>query len=117
MEAATDPRQPSADATGVPLLWRYQPERFLGEIFEEAGDLERAADWYNSAAQSMDVVAPSWEDTGRIYDQMGDSENAIRYYSLFVDYWKNADSVLQPRVRAARDRIDALLAEQTREPQ
>jgi len=45
----------------------------------------------------------------KLYDDMGDRERAIEYYRRFTDLWENADPELQPRVAAARRRIQELL--------
>ncbi|MGH7630063.1 MAG: tetratricopeptide repeat protein [Gemmatimonadales bacterium] len=48
---------------------------------------------------------------GRLYEESGDRQQALDFYGRFVDLWKNADPDLQPRVRAARERIAALTVE------
>jgi tetratricopeptide (TPR) repeat protein len=50
---------------------------------------------------NMELVA-------KAYDAKGDAENAVKLYRMFVEAWKNADPELQPRVKAARDRIAKL---------
>ncbi len=49
-----------------------------------------------------------YERLAQLYEQIHDSANAVKYYQKVVALWKDADPVLQPRVRAARDRITAL---------
>ncbi len=48
--------------------------------------------------------------------RLGRIDEAIEAYSVFADLWKDADPELQPQVRYARDRIDALLQQKAREP-
>jgi hypothetical protein len=48
------------------------------------------------------------ELVAKAYDAKGDAENAVKLYRVFVEAWKNADPELQPRVKAARDRIAKL---------
>jgi hypothetical protein len=43
-----------------------------------------------------------------MYDARGDTAKAIEHYRDFIDLWKDADPVLQPRVKAARDRLRLL---------
>jgi tetratricopeptide (TPR) repeat protein len=45
------------------------------------------------------------ERLAQLYDAEGQSEKAARNYQAFIDLWKNADPELQPRVRAARERL------------
>ena len=51
------------------------------------------------------------ERLGQLYDEQGDLANASKYYLMFVELWADADDVLQPRVRAAQARLEAILAE------
>jgi len=44
------------------------------------------------------------------YDRAGNAAKARLYYAQFVELWKNADPELQPRVRAARRRLEQLMA-------
>lgn len=48
------------------------------------------------------------ERLGPLYEGLGDSENAITHYRRFAELWQNADARLQPRVRNALERADAL---------
>jgi tetratricopeptide (TPR) repeat protein len=56
-------------------------------------------------------LAPSHEMLGRLYDDRGDPENAALHYAQFVDLWEAADPVLQPRVEAARARLQEIVRE------
>jgi tetratricopeptide (TPR) repeat protein len=49
------------------------------------------------------------ERLGQLYDEQGDLEQAAGYYGLFAELWQDADPELQPRVRAARDRMEAIV--------
>lgn len=48
------------------------------------------------------------ERLGGLYDARGDNAKAVEHYRAFATAWANADPDLQPRVRAARERADAL---------
>jgi len=48
---------------------------------------------------------------GELYEQRGDRDDAIRYYSEFVALWKDADPELQPQVEDVRRRIARLVGE------
>ena len=45
---------------------------------------------------------------GELYEAKGDRARAAQHYAAFVEVWKNADPVLQPRVARARARLAAL---------
>ena len=45
---------------------------------------------------------------GELYEQKGNRQKAIDYYSRFVELWKNADPDLQPQVADIRARITRL---------
>ena len=62
-------------------------------------------------------LALSYEKRAQLYEQMGDFENAIEFYTRYIKLRENADSHLQPKVEQARERIDALLLRQLEEPQ
>ncbi|MBX9928130.1 MAG: protein kinase [Gemmatimonadaceae bacterium] len=56
---------------------------------------------------------PTWlavmhERVAQLYDAMGDAERASKHYREFIALWKNADAELQPRVAAARRRMERL---------
>ncbi|MDX1393442.1 MAG: hypothetical protein R3195_03585 [Gemmatimonadota bacterium] len=51
------------------------------------------------------------ERLGQLFDERGDLQNAAKYYAMFTELWADADADLQPRVRAAQARLEAILAE------
>ncbi len=67
---------------GIPFLWPYGDWLFLG---------------------------PTYERLGQLYDEKGDLENAAKHYALFTDLWAEADPELQPRVGAARARLEEIM--------
>ncbi len=106
------------DILGDAILGRVHPYWFLGEILTEAGRLDEAIEWFSFLAlsQPWEQMGPTWERMGTLHDQLGHADEAIRYYGLFANIWRNADPDLQPRVQAARDRIEQLLDAKAREP-
>jgi tetratricopeptide (TPR) repeat protein len=48
---------------------------------------------------------------GEIYEAQGNRERAIEYYTRLVDLWKDADPILQPRIRDIRARVGKLAGE------
>jgi tetratricopeptide (TPR) repeat protein len=55
-----------------------------------------------------DFLAGSHKRLGELYDAKGNTAKAAEHYQQFVDLWKDADPELQPKVREARARLDAL---------
>ena len=51
---------------------------------------------------------------GELHEASGEPQKAAGYYGRFVDLWKDADPVLQPRVAEARRRLASLSAEPDR---
>jgi len=56
-------------------------------------------------------LAPSLEILARMHDEDGDLEAAVIYYARFTELWADADPELQPRVQAARDRMEEIVRE------
>jgi eukaryotic-like serine/threonine-protein kinase len=56
-------------------------------------------------------LAHAYERLGQLYDAKGDLERAAGYYGRFVDLWADADPELQPRVEAARTRLEEIVRE------
>lgn len=57
------------------------------------------------------ALAPAHERLAGLYDESGDLENAALHYAQFVELWEDADPELQPRVEAARARLQEILRE------
>jgi tetratricopeptide (TPR) repeat protein len=56
-------------------------------------------------------LGPALERLGKLYDERGDRAKAAEHYARFVELWADADPELQPRVRAAQERLDEIMAE------
>lgn len=84
---------------GTGAIWRGDLERDLGR-------LEKAEGWYLAAW--WHPVAH--ERLGRLYQEMGRSEDAVDAYQRFVHAWEDADAPLQRRVEAAQERLEDLTA-------
>ncbi len=93
----------------------------LGVAFDRANQVDSAVAAYERAASPAATgwktvenqwgLAPSLKRLGELYDARGDKAKAVEYYSRFVDLWKEADPVLQPAVRQARERLATLAGE------
>jgi tetratricopeptide (TPR) repeat protein len=51
---------------------------------------------------------------GELHEARGDSADAVKYYQMFVDLWKNADPELQPAVTEVRRRLSHLSTDATK---
>jgi tetratricopeptide (TPR) repeat protein len=56
----------------------------------------------------INVPAPVTEALAKMYDAKGNTDRAVALYRDFIELWKGADPELQPRVAAARARLQAL---------
>ena len=57
------------------------------------------------------ALAPTYERLGELHDEAGNLDEAAQHYARFVELWAEADEELQPRVRAAQDRLDSIVSE------
>ena len=81
------------DARAIELYERYLAERWAYRVDIDALSL----------AQVLERV-------GELYERNGDLEAAARSYGRFLELWDDADAGLQPRVRAVRNRLEAIVA-------
>jgi len=95
-------------------------EHAVATAFDRAGQPDSAVAHYeeylapaNNWRTWVDGTWRGWtlERLGQLYDEMGDLEQAAGYYGLFVELWAEADPELQPRVQAARNRMEAIVRE------
>ena len=94
----------------------------LGRAYEAAGQPDSAIAVYERYVATPQLRRLWWdaqwlgftlERLGTLYDARGDWERAVEHYGKFVELWGEADPELQPRVRAAQQRLEAILAERT----
>jgi pentatricopeptide repeat protein len=95
-------------------------EMVLARMYERAGQSDSAVVAYERYVNGDEPIRIYWdrlflphslERLGQLYDEAGDAENAALYYARFVELWEEADPVLQPRVNAARERLEQIVAE------
>ena len=56
----------------------------------------------------VNVRTPTVESLAKMFEQRGDTARAVAMYRDLVERWKAADAELQPRVSAARRRLEVL---------
>lgn len=90
----------------------------LGFGYQRAGAIDRAVEAFERYLESPFFDGSSFllhnftpvvhERLGGLYEARGDSVKAAEHYRAFADAWADADSDLQPRVRYAQERAEAL---------
>lgn len=89
----------------------------MGWALRDAGRLEEAArEWEVAVAKDgfldlgSQLAHRLWtlQRLPPLYEQLGDTAEALRHYRRIVELWRDADAELQPRVDHARERIAAL---------
>jgi tetratricopeptide (TPR) repeat protein len=95
-----------------------------GNLEEKRGALDAAIKHYVQFTSAIDIFALPWnKDTeaialfklGSLYEERGDTDEAIAAYTRMAERWKDADAVLQPQVAEARRRIETLLDRKAQE--
>ncbi len=107
--------QPSFPTTA--LTERYH----RGLALYELGRKEEALASFRSLvdgglSHALEWAAHAHEKVAQIHDELGNTERAIFHYAKFIMWWENAADRLQPRVEAARERMNELVVDSAREP-
>ncbi len=112
--AALDSARFEAPGTLPAVALIYWAMLLRAEAHYELGELERARSWFGlwprrlHSLSHLRDLGPALYRLGQIHEAMGEPDSALARYEQFVDLWKNADSMLLPRVEEARGRIAAL---------
>ena len=64
--------------------------------------------WLDRVEVDGPYLAAVHKRLGELYEAKGQRDKAVQHYRAFVELWKDADPVLQPRVTDARQRLAAL---------
>src|SRR5690606_14271695 len=93
--------------------------RWVGMAHDAAGRPDSAIVWLERYIAQPDPDAHPTGNylprvhrrLGEIYEDRGDVERAVSHYSAFINFWRNADAVLQPEVEEVRRRVERLTGE------
>jgi tetratricopeptide (TPR) repeat protein len=85
--------------SAIAVYERYVTTPYLSRLNGDPFDLRIYGDAFN--------LALIYERLGKLHKEGGDPETASHFFEKLVELWKDADSVLQPRVQAARGAIVA----------
>lgn len=99
------------------LADRYKLERHLGE--GGMANVYLAHDLKHERKVAVKVLRPELSAIlggerfrlGELYEEAGDRDKAVEFYSQFVELWTDADAELQPLVEDVRGRIARLMEE------
>jgi tetratricopeptide (TPR) repeat protein len=87
----------------------------LAAAYLSNGHLEKARESYEQILDMTynrighgDIYAKSFYQLGKIYQEKGLKEKAIKNYNKFIQLWKECDPVFQPLVNDARKRVAQL---------
>jgi len=100
-----------------PATWAIQPVAAFEALGEADSVIARYESWLGRRQLEGRVSADAsdlpraYERLAELYDEKGDLEQAAGYYGLFVELWADADPELQPRVEAARARMEEIVRE------
>ncbi|HSM36806.1 MAG TPA: hypothetical protein VK837_10455 [Longimicrobiales bacterium] len=98
---------------------RFEYDLDLARVYDAAGlpDSARAAYTRYLEFRGLGRVYLDWrfranalERLAQLHEEAGNLQDAARYYAAFAEQWQDADSDLQPRVEAARRRLQQILA-------
>jgi len=92
------------------LAWAYDQEGFWDaalSAYQRYVDGPTPWHWYYDGL----YLPLAYERLGQLYEERGETEEAAKYHSLFVDLWVDADPELQPRVQAAREALERIGSE------
>jgi len=103
-------------ATGCVMCGLFE----LAEAFDRAGQADSAQAYYERYLDAPQLFRGGndngnlWRTLrrlGELYEERGDTAQAVEYYNRFVDLWNDADPELQPIVRDVRERLARLVGE------
>lgn len=82
---------------------------WTAEALTEAGRAEEAEPYYRSLLHGSAFQPVATERLAQYHNERGDLDQAAVYFAQFIEMWADADPDLQPRVEAARSRLEDIL--------
>jgi tetratricopeptide (TPR) repeat protein len=83
--------------------------RWIGLLLLELGKPAEAVPYFQVTWPGFIIRNPfTAYEMGRVYAELGENRKAIEAYQEALIAWRNADSVLKPRIDAARREIARL---------
>ncbi|MEJ2548858.1 MAG: hypothetical protein P8125_13775, partial [Gemmatimonadota bacterium] len=98
-------------------LWALMPVPYFEALGQTDSVIARYERWLGRRqldgrlARDAESLPAAHERLGQLFDAKGELEKAALHYARFVELWEDADPDLQPRVAAARARLEAILRE------
>ncbi|MGD8698570.1 MAG: tetratricopeptide repeat protein [Gemmatimonadales bacterium] len=84
---------------------------WLANVIEVRGGEEEALKIYGSLYHTPYLEALGYLRRAQLHERRGETAEAVRYYSYFLELWSEADPYLQPQVESARRAVDRLAGE------
>jgi serine/threonine protein kinase len=103
-----EPRpEPDLDEQHALLLYS------LAEAYRLNGDIDKAIQTFKKVSLLTygrdnfgDLYTRSFYQLGKLYQQQGNKEEAIKNYKKFIELWKDCDPIFQPMVKDAKTRLE-----------
>ena len=89
----------------------------IGQAYDLAGNADSAIAVFSRYIDSPYIgrlttdasyLAGAHKRVGELYEAKGDKAKAASHYAKFIELWKNADPVLQPKVEEVKKRLARL---------
>jgi tetratricopeptide (TPR) repeat protein len=94
----------------------HQDRYLRAELLEELGRYDEALRWYRSVSNTYPspiLSGPAHLRMAGIYERLGDVEQAVENYAIFVDLWQDSGPELRPMLEQGREALQRLTGEPT----
>ena len=81
----------------------------VGFLLAKEGNIAEAKTHFEETLRYAPLFDKAHFNLATLLKSQGHSTEAARHYARFIELWADADEELQPRVRAARSRLDEIL--------
>lgn len=86
---------------------------WLAGLIRDRGGEDEALRIYGSLYWNPWLEALGYYERARLHERRGEREQALLYYSRFLEMWADADPHLQPRIESAQRAMERLAGEPT----